>query len=147
MNVWLYVEDNPADAELVRFVLQEHCPEVLLAIVKDGDEALAYLRKPNAASPDLILMDLGLPRMSGVDLLREIRQALQLRSTPVIVFSASEHQQTVAKCYEAGATSFVLKPSDLDDLVQTLKHIAKFWRNFVAPASNPQMVPDSSGDH
>ena len=92
-------------------------------------------------------MDLGLPRMGGVDLLREIRQALQLRSTPVIVFSASEHQQTVAKCYEVGATSFVLKPCDLDGLVQTLKHIAKFWGNFVDPASNPQMAPDSSADH
>jgi two-component system, chemotaxis family, response regulator Rcp1 len=139
---WLYIEDNRADAELVRLMLHEHLPGLRLTVVSDGEHALAFLRKQGpylaVADPSLILMDLSLPRMGGVELLPQIRQALQRRSTPVIVFSASEDQQAVAKCYEAGATSFVLKPSDLDDLVGTLKHIANFWCNQVtASAAGP----------
>ena len=139
---WLYIEDNPADAELVRLMLHEHLPEVRLTVATDGESALAFLRNQGtyltAGHPSLILLDLSLPRMDGVELMPRIRQALRSRTTPVIVFSASEDQQTVAKCYKAGAASFVPKPSDLDDLVGTLKDIANFWRNQVTPdATSP----------
>ena len=80
MNRWLYIEDNRADAQLVDLVLREHCPEILLNVVNDGEEALSFLRKQGAHSdavdPGLTLMDLSLPRMDGVDLLREILQSL-----------------------------------------------------------------------
>ena len=139
MSHWLYIEDNRADAELVRLMLQEHLPEVRLTVVSDGEHALAFLRKQGAylavPDPSLILMDPSLPRIGGVELLPKIRRALGLRTTPVIVFSASEDPQTVANCYEAGATSFVSKPCNLDDLVRTLKHLANFSCNQVAASA------------
>ena len=137
VNRWLYIEDNRADAELVSLVLREHCPEIQLHVVNDGDEALSFLRKQgvhsDAVDPDLILMDLCIPRMDGVDLLREIRQSVGIVTTPV--FSAVEDQRRVAKCYEAGATSYVVKPTDLDAIVLTLKQVANFWCHVVTTTS------------
>ena len=138
MSLWLYIEDNPADADLVKLVLGEHRPEIQLAVVSDSEAALAFLRKQgthsNAAHPDLILLDLSIPCIDGIDLLRQIRREV---STPLIVFSASEDNQTVVKCYEAGATGFVLKRSDLDALVHNLKCIADFWcKVAIPPAKN-----------
>ena len=136
MSVYiLVVNDEPDVADLFRqqFRRELRAQRFVMEFAMSAPEALERVK--TISDPSLILMDLSLPRMGGVELLPQIRQALQRRSTPVIVFSASEDQQAVAKCYEAGATSFVLKPSDLDDLIGTLKHIANFWCNQVTASA------------
>ncbi len=134
MNLWLYVESNPGDADLVRALLREHCPDVQLVIASDGEEALAFLSREEpqlyAPNPTLILVSLHVPRMEGVDLVREIRKGVG-RTQPVIVLTDLSDEQTVANCYKAGASCVVPKPFDLDDCIATLKHLASLWSEAV----------------
>ena len=130
VNLWLYVESNPGDAELVRTLLREHCPDIKLVVTSDGEEALTFLSREeadwHARNPTLILVSLHVPRMEGVELVRQIRQAAG-RAKPMIVFADLSDDRTVANCYKAGASCVVPKPFDLDDYVATLKHVASLW--------------------
>lgn len=126
----LLVDDNPADAELVQDVLaKKGCYQV--AIAKDGVEATKLLRSQNASgdsgAPDLILLDLSLPRKNGHAVLAEIKADPRLRNIPVVVFSTSQAQHDIGGSYELGANSYVSKPGNLQDFVATVNCIGDFW--------------------
>jgi chemotaxis family two-component system response regulator Rcp1 len=127
----LLVEDNPGDVRLTIEVLKEGRARSNLNVVKDGVEALAFLRREGkyagAARPDLILLDLNLPRMDGREVLAEIKSSLHLRCIPVVVLTTSIAEQDVRRSYGLHANCYVTKPANLDQFVQVIKAIEDFW--------------------
>lgn len=125
----LLVEDNLADAKLVTRLFPD--PGIRFHHVRDGEEALAYLRgataDPRGSVPQLILLDLNLPRRNGAEVLEEIRKMPPYREIPVLVLSSSEDARDVRRCYELGANCFLSKPDDLDDLIRLLQGVEGFW--------------------
>ena len=132
--VILLVEDSPADQELVRRAVEMVTIRNELHIVEDGEEALAYLfrrgkYKASAASPrpDLLLLDLNLPRVNGYQVLEEIRADSKLRPMPVLVLTTSRQEKDIILSYELGCNSFFTKPVGLDQLTGLVQAIEKYW--------------------
>ena len=128
----LLVEDNPADTRLVELALQ-HCRGCYdLWVATDGRAALDYLGRVGKGvgppRPDLVLLDLNLPRVTGRDVLEQMKSDPLLRGIPVIVLSTSEHEDDVRFCYEHHAQSYVRKPSDLHAFQRAFQGIEKYWR-------------------
>ena len=127
----LLVEDNPGDVRLVREALREGGWRSDLHVANIGSVALAFLRREagyeDAVRPDLILLDLNLPRMSGRELLREVKGDPRLRSIPVVVLTSSEIEQDIAGAYDLHANCFVTKPVDLDRFIAVVRAIEEFW--------------------
>lgn len=146
----LVADDNPADVRLIREALRTcHLP-VEIAVARDGREALDSLLARNGFSgvqlPDLVLLDLDLPGISGYDVLREIKSSPRLRPLPVVVFSSSLSDADVAKCYEMHANCFVRKPGDLDEMFRVLKMIVSFWsRTALLPNGSSQLQSLAAG--
>jgi len=128
----LMVEDNPADVLLTREAFREGNIASRLNVVKDGVEALAYLRRedPYAAvsRPDLIFLDLNLPRKNGQEVLQEIKTDENFRQIPVIVLTTSSSESDIVKSYQYYANAYVVKPVDMDQFNEALKCIDRFWR-------------------
>lgn len=127
----LLVEDNPGDVRLVREAFREGRMRHRLDVVGDGVEALAYLRRAGAYGtaprPDLILLDLNIPRKNGHEVLREVKGDPSLRRIPVVVFSSSNAQDDVTRCYELSANCCIQKPGALEEFIATLHAIDRFW--------------------
>ena len=127
----LLVEDNAGDVRLTREALREADVSARLVAVCDGEDALAYLRNEgihvDAARPDLILLDLNLPRKNGLEVLEEIKGDPELRRTPVIMLTTSSSARDVEACYDRGVNCFVVKPLDLDDFTRLVAAINGFW--------------------
>ena len=127
----LLVEDNEADVRLTREALREAGEDVRLSAVGDGEQALAYLRRlegfAEAPRPDLVLLDLNLPRKNGLEVLDEMRADAGLTRIPVIVLTSSAARQDVDESYARGANAFVVKPQDLDAFVDLIGAIRGFW--------------------
>ena len=127
----LLVEDNAGDVRLTREALREADVAVELVAVPDGEEALAYLRNEgihaDAVPPDLILLDLNLPKKNGLEVLEEIKGDPELRRTPVIMLTTSSSARDVTACYDRGVNCFVVKPLDLDDFTGLVQAINRFW--------------------
>ena len=127
----LLVEDNPADVDLTRELLAEAKVHNTMHVIADGVEALAFLRRQGrhtgAPRPDLILLDLNLPRKNGREVLAEVKQDPDLRRIPVIVMSISKAEQDILMSYELHANCFVTKPVDLDRFVEVVRSIEGFW--------------------
>jgi two-component system response regulator len=126
----LLIEDNPADARLVKECLCNEMPSAELSIAKDGEEALQMLNEGTMSKrplPDIVLLDLNMPRMDGHEVLREIKRTQELRSLPVIVLTSSGYEEDVRRAYEAHASSYVVKPGNLDDLEAVIRSIVHFW--------------------
>jgi CheY-like chemotaxis protein len=127
----LLVEDNPGDADLTRETLQDGKLRVHIDVVTDGTRALDFLlRRPpftDAKAPDLILLDLNLPRMGGREVLAEIGRHEALRVIPVVVLTSSGAEQDVAKSYELGANCYVTKPVGLEAFQAIVHAIESFW--------------------
>ncbi len=127
----LQVEDNDADARLTREALREGGDDVRLSTVSDGEAALAYLRRDpgyeDAHRPDVVLLDLNLPRMGGLELLEAVRADPALAHIPVIVLSSSTTERDVHASYVRGANAFVVKPQDLDEFMDLIGAIRSFW--------------------
>jgi two-component system, chemotaxis family, response regulator Rcp1 len=127
----LLVEDNPGDVRLTREALRTGKVPSNLRTVGDGLEAMAYLRKQgsycNAPQPDLILLDLNLPKKDGREVLAEIKQDPDLRRIPVVVMTTSNAEQDVMKSYDLYANCYVTKPPDFARLVAVVKAIEDFW--------------------
>ena len=127
----LLVEDNPDDRYFIQKALQsqQHAPNVHVA--KDGIEALHFLRQDDphtdAPRPSLIILDLKLPKMSGLEVLQAIKADKALRSIPVIVLTTSDATDDAADSYDLQATSFITKPKDLDEFKRVMERIEKFW--------------------
>jgi two-component system, chemotaxis family, response regulator Rcp1 len=127
----LLVEDNPGDVRLTREALSECGVRNHLSVAGDGVEALAYLRRQgtfrDAARPDVILLDLNLPRKDGREVLLEIKQDPTLMSIPVVVLSSSQAEDDIAGAYQLHANCYVTKPMDLDQFVAVVRSIENFW--------------------
>jgi two-component system, chemotaxis family, response regulator Rcp1 len=127
----LLVEDNPGDVRLTREALRTGKVPSNLRTVSDGLEALAYLRKEGpyqeAPLPDLILLDLNLPRKDGREVLSEIKQDPELRRIPVVVMTTSQAEQDILKSYDLYANCYVTKPPDFARLVAVVRAIEDFW--------------------
>jgi len=122
----LLVEDNPNDAELTQRAFRKSDVDVRLAIVRDGAEALDYLfgGKPR---PKVVLLDLKLPKIDGIDVLRRIRAGERTRTIPVVVLTSSQEERDIVECYELGANSYVVKPVDFDRFYRTVSDIGAYW--------------------
>ena len=127
----LLVEDNPADADLTREALEANKQSVDLSVVLDGVEALDYLHRraghADAAIPDLVLLDLNLPRKDGREVLDEIKSSMALRQIPVVVLSSSEDFGDIQQSYDLGANCYVSKPVDFAGFRTTMKSLNCFW--------------------
>ena len=123
----LLVEDNPMDVELVREALA--CWEVPahVNVVEDGDEAMRFLRNCGHRSPSLILLDLNLPKKSGVEVLTEIKSDPELAEIPVIVLTTSDREMDVKRAYRLHANCYITKPLEIAEFMSKIKAIEQFW--------------------
>lgn len=131
----LLVEDNPGDARLTREAFKEGRLLNNLTVVNDGVEALAYLRQEgqysNRARPDLVLLDLNLPKKDGREVLEEIKADEKLRMIPVVVLTTSAAQEDVTRAYGSHANCYITKPVDLDQFLRVAQSIESFWLSLV----------------
>jgi CheY-like chemotaxis protein len=136
----LLVEDNPGDVRLTMEALKEAKVLNKLTVVKDGIEALALLRREGphagAARPDLILLDLNLPRKDGREVLAEIKADDDLKRIPVVILTTSQDEQDVLKTYNLYANCYITKPVDLDQFITVVKSIEDFWLGIVVLPKN-----------
>ena len=127
----LLVEDNPGDVLLTREALKDSKLRVNLTVVAHGEEALACLRRlghfADAPRPDLILLDLNLPRKDGRQVLADIKADQQLSSIPVVILTSSQAEEDVARAYHLHANCYVQKPLDLDQFIKVVRAIENFW--------------------
>lgn len=130
----LMVEDNPDDIEISKRALKEARVINKLWVVRDGQEALDFLHHKGEYSdlskspkPGLILLDINLPRVNGLDVLKDIRQDPGLRRIPVVILTVSRRDEDVVKGYDRGCNSFIQKPVDFDKFVQVVKEISLYW--------------------
>ncbi len=131
----LLVEDNPADVRLTQEALKEGKVRNNLHVARDGIEAMEFLRRAgkfaNAVRPDLILLDLNLPRKDGREVLSDIKRDPDLKSIPVVVLTTSSAETDIFKSYTLHANCYITKPVDLDQFVQVVKSIDDFWLTVV----------------
>jgi len=131
----LLVEDNPGDVRLVVESLKESKRPVNLRTVKDGIEAIAYLRREgifaNEVRPDIILLDLNLPRKNGKEVLAEIKKDPGLKRIPVIVLTASSAEKDIINSYDLNANCYITKPVSLEQFTEVIKSIENFWLTVV----------------
>lgn len=127
----LLVEDNPGDIRLTEEALKDGPVKVNLSVAKDGVEALEFLmqqgRFADAPRPDLILLDLNLPRKNGREVLHEIKSTPSLRQIPVVVMTTSNSEQDIDRAYELNANCYITKPIELDDFLGVVHSIEDFW--------------------
>jgi chemotaxis family two-component system response regulator Rcp1 len=127
----LMVEDNPADIRLAQEAFRNRGTHHTLNVARDGVEALDYLKQrgkfPNAIRPDLVLLDLNLPRMSGREVLAEIKADPGLMRIPVIVLTTSRATTDIQNAYDQHANCYVVKPTDLDEFLDAVRSIEDFW--------------------
>jgi len=131
----LLIEDNPGDARLALEAIREAKVHNNLTWVADGAEAMAYLRKEGkhgkVARPDLILLDLNLPKKDGREVLAEIKADDRLKRIPVVVLTTSVAEEDVLKAYNLNANCYITKPVDLDQFIKVVKTIEDFWLTIV----------------
>ena len=130
----LLVEDDPGDVLMTREAFEEYLHN-RLDVVSDGSEALAYLRREgeyaDAPRPDLILLDLNLPRRDGREVLAEVKADVNLRTIPVIVLTTSQADEDVLKSYQLHANAYVTKPVDFEGFIEAIKQIDHFFVSVV----------------
>ncbi len=131
----LLVEDSPGDVRLTREALKEGKILNNLNVMGDGVEALAFLRKQgpyaNATRPDLVLLDLNLPKKDGREVLAEIKNDPDLKRIPVVILTTSSAEKDVLKSYDLHANCYVTKPVDFDQFITVVKSVEDFWLTVV----------------
>lgn len=134
----LLVEDNPRDVRLTQRAFVRAGLSHDLRVVRDGDEVLAYLQREgaykdpgSAPRPDVILLDLNLPRMGGHDVLRRLKQDPRFKQVPIIVLTTSGRPDDVRLAYEAGANAYLLKPVEFARFTEIMGQLGKFWLELV----------------
>jgi len=135
--VVLLAEDNPADQEIARRVLGSGVFLCQLRMVNDGVEALEYLSQtydhPDThPRPDLLLLDINMPRRSGIDVLRQVKSDDDLRSIPALMLTTSESEADIASAYDLGCNSYIAKPVDVPQFVEALRKLGQYWLDLVA---------------
>jgi len=136
----LLVEDNPGDVELILEALEEHEKEGRIHVVEDGEDALAFLYKKDnykdAPTPDLVLLDLNLPKKSGQEVLADIKGNPELRNIPVVIFTSSEADRDMTKSYGLHANAYIVKPVELEGFLSVVKEVERFWIHVVKRPKN-----------
>ncbi len=139
----LLVEDNPGDVRLTREALREFKVNNIMEVATDGMAALAYLRREGSNAekprPDLILLDLNLPKKSGIEVLKEIKSDPDLMSIPVVILTTSSAEQDVVKSYNLHANCYITKPVELQQFLDVVRAIEEFWITIVK-------LPPKAGD-
>ena len=137
---FLLAEDNPGDVRLTKEALRESKISNNLNVVPDGVEAMAFLRRTgnyaNAPRPDVILLDLNLPKKDGREVLAEVKADPNLRLIPVVIITSSEAEQDVLRTYELHANCYVTKPVDLEQFIKVIQSIETFWLTIVTLPSS-----------
>jgi CheY-like chemotaxis protein len=123
----ILVEDNMADVELVKISMKELEKPVELVHVGDGQELLNFLQSANLSEIAVILLDLNMPRVSGIDVLRHMHGDESLKRVPVVMFTTSNSKTDILRCYELGAKAFVCKPLDIFEFNTSIRSIVEFW--------------------
>lgn len=131
----LLVEDNADEAELTMSSLKDGRVRNRIHWVEDGEDALAFLRRqgPHAGAPrpDLVLLDLRLPRKSGHEVLAEVKQDPDLRRIPVVIMTESDDEKDILRAYDRHANCYVTKPVDMDKFIEAVRSIEEFWLTIV----------------
>ena len=131
----LLVEDNPGDVRLTREAIRDAKVRNNMVVVGDGLEAMAFLKQENehanAVRPDLILLDLNLPRMNGFEVLDAIKADESLRRIPVVILTTSQAEQDIISSYNLYANAYVTKPVDLEQFIAVIRAIEGFWLEIV----------------
>jgi len=145
----LLVEDNPHDVRLIKRAFGKADVPHDLRVVEDGDEALAYLagrgsqtHSNTAPRPDLILLDLNLPRMNGHEVLHQCKQDDRFKQIPIVILTTSGHDEDVRRAYEAGANAYLLKPVEFSRFTEIIRQLSAFWLEIVELP--PESVAEAS---
>jgi CheY-like chemotaxis protein len=129
----LLAEDNANDVELTMTALRENHVANEVVVVRDGVEALDYLYKRNAyvsrpgSNPALVLLDLKMPRVDGIEVLRQVKSDPALKAIPVVVLTSSREEQDLVRTYDLGVNAYVVKPVDFHDFIEAVKLLGGFW--------------------
>jgi len=123
----LLIEDNAADVRLTVEAFKEARVANRLHVARDGVEAIRMLKEPATPRPDLILLDLNLPRKDGREVLQEIKQDDALRHIPVVILSTSQAEQDILHSYRLGANAFITKPVEIDQFFEVVRSLDQFW--------------------
>lgn len=131
----LLVEDNPGDVRLTKEALKDCKMRNTLYVVEDGEEALSFLHKKgkytDAPHPDLILLDLNLPKKNGKEVLFEIKENSKLKRIPVVILTTSKAEEDILKTYDLHANCYITKPVDFDQFISVVRKIEDFWFTIV----------------
>jgi CheY-like chemotaxis protein len=131
----LLVEDNPGDVRLTAETFHQGKVANELYVAKDGEDALAFLRREgphaNVPRPDLVILDLNLPRKDGIEVLSEIKADDSLHAIPTVILTSSTSEQDVLRSYELQANAYVTKPIEVRDFIQAVTSIEEFWLHIV----------------
>jgi two-component system, response regulator len=146
----LLVEDDPRDARLTIRELQTEKPNVLIEVARDGEEALdflfrkaAYSGRPPGSPPKLILLDLKLPKIDGLQVLREIKGNSETRAIPVVALTSSREENDRIESYRLGINSYVQKPVNFDEFRRTIRTLGLYWLNINQPPPEPLFTNDA----
>ena len=131
----LLIEDNPGDVRLTEEALRQSGAGCNLTAMRDPEQALALLRGDAPGKgrviPEIIFLDLSLPKLSGLEIIRKIRDSQGLEHTPIVILSSSENPDEIRKAYRLGGNCFVRKPAQLDEFIRSLSTCYEFWCNIV----------------
>jgi CheY-like chemotaxis protein len=142
--VILLVEDDPGDQELTRRALKHESINVDLRIAEDGEQAMQYLSRAgefadpeSSPTPDLILLDLNMPKKNGREVLGELRKNERLSRIPVVVLTTSEQEADILRSYDLGCNSYIQKPVDIDQFTESVQRLGTYWFGVVTlPSAN-----------
>ena len=129
----LLIEDNPADQEMTRRALAKANPDVTLEVVDDGEQALDFLLRRDVYAadetpvPQLVLLDLNLPKLSGKEIIRSVRGHDQLKHMPLIVLTTSPAEEDILESYRLGCNSYLTKPNRFDEFVGVMQQLTHYW--------------------
>ena len=137
----LLVEDDPNDVELTLRALAEHNLANRVAVAGDGQEALDYLHRrgkfgAHANNPIVVLLDLKMPKVSGLEVLRQMKSDTRLKAIPVVVLTSSREAPDLAECYQLGVNAYVVKPVDFYEFIKAVKGLGAFWAVINEPPPN-----------
>ena len=143
----LIAEDNPKDIELTMAALADHNLVNHVTVVRDGVEAMEYLRREGAYKerppglPAVVLLDIQMPRMDGLEVLRAIRADPALKMLPVVILSSSREEQDVMRSYELGINAYVVKPVKFSEFIEAVKQVGAFWAILNEPPLPTPLTP------
>jgi CheY-like chemotaxis protein len=131
----LLIEDNPGDVELIQEALRSGRVLTCINVATDGELAMAFLNRSagfeNAPHPDLILLDLNIPKKDGYEVLREVRNHPSVSHVPVVILTSSQAESDIAKSYNLHANCFISKPVEVDEFLTVVRSIGQFWLSIV----------------